>query len=285
MAKRLNEATKKRLRAGKMLLAGKRPAEVDEKIGMARQKVCTWEGLLDEGGMDALRAVPSRGRPAKLDASQLEGVSSAVLQSPAEHGFITELWALNQGAVIERLYGVRFGTKQLWRILGAFGFSEHRSRVRTWAPKGCTPVIQFHIHWYHISVIALLTRTNCLFRLYERSFKKEHVVEFLKALKSHLKRQFLVILGEMRAHRSKLEREYLDGLNGYVHLAFLPPYAHDLNPVEYLWVWLKRHALANCCPANLGESHTNVRNKLKSAQKRPSIIAILLDAGYALVMS
>ena len=44
MAKRLDEATKKRLRAGRMLLAGKRPAEVAEKVGVARQTVYTWSG-------------------------------------------------------------------------------------------------------------------------------------------------------------------------------------------------------------------------------------------------
>lgn len=131
MAKRLDEATKRRLRAGRMLLAGKRPAEVAEKVGVARQTVYTWKGLLDEGGIDALRAVPPRGRPAKLDASQLEGVRSAVLQSPTEHGFGTELWTLNRvGAVIERLYGVRFGTTQLWRILGALGFSVQKPEKR-----------------------------------------------------------------------------------------------------------------------------------------------------------
>jgi transposase len=27
-------------------------------------------------------------------------------------------------------------------------------------------------------------------------------------------------------------------------MALLPGYAPDLNPVEYLWAWLKRHALA-----------------------------------------
>ncbi len=51
MAKRLDEATKKRLRAGRMLLAGKRPAEVAEKVGVARQTVYTWKDLLDEGGL------------------------------------------------------------------------------------------------------------------------------------------------------------------------------------------------------------------------------------------
>ncbi|MFN7477188.1 MAG: IS630 family transposase, partial [Burkholderiales bacterium] len=31
--------------------------------------------------------------------------------------------------------------------------------------------------------------------------------------------------------------------------------------------------LANYCPNHLGELHATARNKLKSAQKRPSIIA------------
>ncbi len=43
--------------------------------------------------------------------------------------------------------------------------------------------------------------------------------------------------------------------------------------VEFLWAWLKRHALANFCPANLNQLNTTARAKLKSAQRRPSIIA------------
>ena len=62
------------------------------------------------------------------------------------------------------------------------GMSERPTRVRTWAPKGHTPIIQFHFNWHHVSVIAGLTRANFLFRLHEGSIKKEEVVEFLKAL-------------------------------------------------------------------------------------------------------
>jgi transposase len=47
---RLSEAAKRRLRAGRMLLAGKRPAEVAAAVGVARQTVYTWKALLDEGG-------------------------------------------------------------------------------------------------------------------------------------------------------------------------------------------------------------------------------------------
>lgn len=153
------------------------------------------------------------------------------------------------------------------------GISERPTRVRTWGLKGQTPIIQFHFNWNHVSVIAGLTRTNCLFRLHEGSIKKEEIVDFLKALNAHLSQPLLVIWDGLRAHRSRLVREYLDSLEGHIQIAFLPPYAPDLNPVEYLWAWLKRHALANYCPSNLAELHITARNKLKSAQKRPSIIA------------
>lgn len=129
--KRLSEATKKRLKAGRMLLAGKGCAEVAEAVGVARQTVYTWKGLLDEGGIDALRAVPERGRPAQLDPSQLAAVRAALLRSPTEHGFGTELWTLKRvGAVIERLHGVRFGQTQVWRLLGALGFSPQKPDKR-----------------------------------------------------------------------------------------------------------------------------------------------------------
>ena len=129
--KQLSEATKKRLKAGRMLLAGKGCADVAIAVGVARQTVYTWKGLLDEGGIDALRAVPERGRPAQLDEQQLAAVRATLLRSPTEQGFGTELWTLKRvGVVIERLHGVRFGQTQIWRILGSLGFSPQKPEKR-----------------------------------------------------------------------------------------------------------------------------------------------------------
>jgi len=226
LKKRLSDAARKRVRAGRLLRAGKRPAEVAEAVGVARQTVYTWKALLDEGGINALRAVPERGRPAQLDAGQLARVRSTLLQSPTEHGFGTELWTLKRvAAVIERMHGVRFGQTQVWRILGRLGFSsqkpekraierdedavrtwkrrtwsalkksqrggrlilfidesgisERPTRVRTWGLKGQTPIIQFHFNWNHVSIIAGLSRAQCLFRLHEGSIKKEALREYM----------------------------------------------------------------------------------------------------------
>ena len=122
--------------------------------------------------------------------------------------------------------------------------------------------------------IAGLTRTHCLFRLYQgSSIKREQRVELLKALKDHLKQPLLMIWDGARTHHSRIVRDYWDTLDGPIQLAFLPPYAPEPNPVEYLWARLKRHALANDCPDNLAQLTAAARNNLKSAQQRPSIIA------------
>lgn len=132
MAKKaMDEATKKRVRAGRLLQKGKTPAQIALDVGVARQTVYTWKALFDEGGIEALRAVPLRSRPARLDEAQREELRRAILQNPTEHGFGTELWTLKRvGVVINRLHGVKFSQAQIWRILGSLGFSPQKPDKR-----------------------------------------------------------------------------------------------------------------------------------------------------------
>ncbi len=131
MAKKMDEATRKRVRAGRMLLAGKGCAEIAKAVGVARQTVYTWKGVLDEGGIDALRAIGGKGRPAQLDSTQLEALRRSVLESPTEHGFGTELWTLKRvRLLIERMFGVTYSAVHVWRILGALGFSNQKPERR-----------------------------------------------------------------------------------------------------------------------------------------------------------
>jgi transposase len=109
-------------------------------------------------------------------------------------------------------------------------------------------VVQFCFNWDHISVIAGMHFTGVCFRLHEGSVRKEEVVEFLKALKAHYRRALLIVWDGAKPHRSRWVRDYVDSTQGQLQIESLPPYAPEINPVEYLWAWLKRHALANFCP-------------------------------------
>lgn len=129
MAK-MDEARRKRIRAGRLMLAGKSPAEAAEAVGVARQTAYTWKARLDEGGIDALRAM-ANGRPAQLDAKQLAGLRAALLRGAMAQGFGTELWTLKRvRELIRRQYGVTFSEVHVWRLLGALGFSSQKPERR-----------------------------------------------------------------------------------------------------------------------------------------------------------
>lgn len=82
--------------------------------------------------------------------------------------------------------------------------------MRTWAPKGCTPIIQYHFNWKHVSAIAGLTRTNFVFRLHDGAIKSAQIIEFLKALRAQLRRKLMIVWDGAAQHKSRVVREYLD---------------------------------------------------------------------------
>jgi transposase len=148
------------------------------------------------------------------------------------------------------------------RLCRESGISERPTRVRTWAPRVRQPSSSFTSNWNEVSVIAGLTRANCLFRLHDGSINKEEIVDFLEALKTDFNQPLLVIWDGLKAHSSRLVRDYLDGLNGHILVAFLPPYAPDMTPVEYLWALLKRHAKNSRAPKSDPRSSPLAGNKL-----------------------
>jgi transposase len=127
----MDEGVKRRVHAGRMLQAGKKPAAIAAAVGVARQTVYTWKRILEESGIDALREIDRGGRPGSLDEEQFEEIRRALLETPTAHGFGTELWTIKRVRVlIERLHAVRFSEVHVWRILGRLGFSSQKPERR-----------------------------------------------------------------------------------------------------------------------------------------------------------
>ena len=152
------------------------------------------------------------------------------------------------------------------------GLSERPARTRTGAPKGETPVIQYHFNWKQLSVIAGISRVRFYFRLFPGAIKSPQIIEFLKALRQTIGRKLLIIWDGLAAHRRRLVRAFVESTGGALQLERLPAYAPELNPVEYIWAYLKKHALANFCAHDLDHLSDTARHKLKSMQRRPKLI-------------
>ena len=128
---KLDTATKRRVRAGRLLLAGKTPPEVARAVGAPRQTVYRWRDVLNADGIDALRDMSKGGRPARLGAAELSRLYVALLEGPERHGFTTPVWTLKRVRLwIEREFGVRYSEVHVWRLLGQLGFSNQKPERR-----------------------------------------------------------------------------------------------------------------------------------------------------------
>jgi transposase len=181
---------------------------------------------------------------------------------------------------------IRHWNKKLWpalkkalregRILVSIdesGLTQRPHRCRTWAPRGETPVLQYNFHWRSLSVAAGLTVWNFYFRAYAGAVKKEQVLDFLQALVPHLRLPLLVVwdcpASTPKPTAARLHRQSA----GMVATAYLPPYAQELNPVDYIWAYWKQHELPNVCPQDYWQLTETARRTLRRLRRRPHLVA------------
>jgi transposase len=147
------------------------------------------------------------------------------------------------------------------------------SQVKTpWRVGGETPVLQYNFNSDTLSVAAGITFYNFYFRLYQGSVKSAQVVDFLQALLRHIPGRLLIIWDRLSAHRSKVTRDFIAEQGERLWVEYLPGYAPELNPVEYIWAYWKQHALPNVCPRDYWSLDETARRTLKRMRRRPRLI-------------
>ncbi|HEX6175615.1 MAG TPA: transposase [Candidatus Binatia bacterium] len=79
-----------------------------------------------------------------------------------------------------------------------------------------------------------------------------------------MKKKLLVIWDGSQPHRSRLVKDFV--------LEYLPAYAPELNPVEYIWGYWKHHELPNFCPKTFSDLSYHAIRVLKRMRRRPTLI-------------
>lgn len=98
------------------------------------------------------------------------------------------------------------------------------------------------------------------------------MIEFLKVLQATIGKKLLIIWDRLQAHRSKRVHQHVEGQRGAIALEYLPAYAPELNPTECLWGYLEHHAMPNYCVVDLGDLSAHARSRLRSMQRRPTLV-------------
>ena len=115
-----------------VLLAGKRqPVEVARILGVDRRSVRRWKATYRIGGLSAIRAKPSPGRPMKLARRSLGWLADTLLKGALAAGFSNDLWTCPRVArVIESHCGVRYEQSGVWRLMRGMGWSPQKPERR-----------------------------------------------------------------------------------------------------------------------------------------------------------
>jgi transposase len=155
--------------------------------------------------------------------------------------------------------------------------------VRTWAPRGVTPVLQALLTRDHLSVISGITPSGqLLLQMRERSLRGPDVVCFLHHLLRHIPGKLLVIWDGAPIHRAQVLKDFLaQGGAARIWLEQLPAYAPELNPDEGIWNLLKRGELRNLCCADLADLRLELRLAAARLRHKTAVIqACITQCGY-----
>lgn len=156
---------------------------------------------------------------------------------------------------------------------------------KTWAPKGKTPMLKVPGRWITRSVISLMTcspfgaRPRLYFETLPGAVNADRFVQFLKSVKRHLYPGTLIlIIDNLRVHKARAVNEYLNREQRWLTVEYLPPYAPELNPVEYVWSSRKRTAFGNAVIADAHALDRRIRESGERAQGDSALLKGFLKA-------
>ena len=89
--------------------------------------------------------------------------------------------------------------------------------------------------WGKLSMISAITnRGEISFQIVEGTINAERFIEFLAHLLQDATAKIFLIVDNLRVHHAKIVREWAEPLKDKIELFYLPPYAPESNPDEYL---------------------------------------------------
>jgi transposase len=158
-------------------------------------------------------------------------------------------------------------------FLDEAGFQSDPPLGRTYGLKGTTPVVVTSGQRQSINVIsAVNARGEFWAATYTGKLNAESFVAFLKNfMKGRPGKVFLVVDGHP-AHKANRVKQYVQSLKGRLELHFLPPYAPDLNPDEFVWSHMKTNGVSKK-PLKKNESlRERVEQDITDLQKNRKLV-------------
>lgn len=119
----------RRLHGLTLLGRGLSQAEVARRLAVSPVAVFKWRKAAEDGGPQALRAIPRSGRPPFVPPETMATLPHLLARGALSYGYSTDLWTIRRIVeTLQREWGVRYSQSATWLILKSHGFSWQRPR-------------------------------------------------------------------------------------------------------------------------------------------------------------
>lgn len=164
-------------------------------------------------------------------------------------------------------------------FLDEAGFSSEPNLGRTYGAKGQTPVVHTTGQRQKINAISAVSAKGGFWsKTYTGSFNAGRFVEFLSDFRRGGRGKVFLVVDGHPSHRAKLVSRYIEKCQGALELHFLPPYAPDLNPDEFVWQHAKTNGVSKR-PLKRNESlKERVEDDLQYIKANPKLVRSFFKA-------
>lgn len=146
-------------------------------------------------------------------------------------------------------------------------------RGRGYAPKGETPVAYAPGTRQKLSMISTVTNQGkARWMIIDGNFGSDRLIEFFEALIKATGKKIFLILDNLRAHHSKLVKEWLAERKDRIETFYLPSYAPELNPDERLNADLKHEIRKRVPVRTKGKLKAAAEEHMSAIEKSPERI-------------
>lgn len=164
-------------------------------------------------------------------------------------------------------------------FLDEAGIRSDSPLARTWAPRGWTPEVATSGQRQAVNAISAVNARGAFwYEVYTGRFNAGRFVEFLKHFMKRRRKPVFLIVDKHPAHHAALVARYVQSVRGRLELHFLPGYAPDLNPDEFVWNQM-RHNGTSKKPLRHNESlRARVEKDLADIKNDPALIRSFFHA-------
>jgi transposase len=145
---------------------------------------------------------------------------------------------------------------------------------RGYAPKGQTPIVTINAKRFSTNMISAINNRGTLrFMMYNENMTARVLLRFMKRLIKDAGRKVVLILDNLRVHHAKLVKAWLKRHSSEIEVFYLPAYAPDLNPDEYLNNDLKNGIRTSSPARSQSDLQGKVIGHMRMLQQIPERVA------------